>query len=200
MSVATIVLIAAYVALGFTAQLVTPGYSALSMGASALAVGRRGWLMQLAFVARGLAALTLIVALIAVVPGVARSPWGLALIAVWGISCFVLAVFATDMPGGPRTTHGAIHAFAAAVAYIAVGVGELLVSLGLGRGPDWHSLARLATPLAVAVLIALVVQFAGFRAAMRSMDEGLGRYSGLLQRAFLALVLLWMLVVATGLL
>ena len=65
---------------------------------------------------------------------------------------------------------------------------------------DWRSLARLTTPLAVAVLVALIAQFAGFRAAARSMDEGLGRYSGLLQRVFLALVLLWMLIVAAGLL
>jgi hypothetical protein len=200
MSVAAIVLIAAYVAFGLTAQRVTPGYSALSMGASALAVGRHGWLMQLAFVARGLAALALVAALVAVVPGPARSVWGLVLIAVWGISCFKLAIFATDMPGGPHTAHGAIHALVAAVAYVAVAAGELLVSLSLGHDPDWRSLARVTTPLAVAVLVALVVQFAGFRAAVRCMDEGLGRYSALLQRVFLALVLLWMLVVAVGLL
>ncbi len=200
MSIATIVGIAASVGLGLTAQLVTPGHNALSMGASALAVGRHGWLMKLAFVARGLAALTLVAAVVVVVPGSGRSGWGLTLIAVWGVGAFLLAFFATDMPDGPPTAHGAIHALVAAIVYVAVAVGELLVSLDLGHESAWRSLSHLATPLAVAVLVALVAQFAGFRAAMRSMDEGLGRYSGLVQRVFLALVLLWMLIVAAGLL
>jgi hypothetical membrane protein len=196
----TIVALVAYAALGVTAQLLTPGYSAVSMGASALAVGPHGWLMRLAFVSRGLAAIALVAAVVEVVPEQARSEWGLTLIMVWALGAFLLAVFATDMPGGSRTAHGEVHALVAALAYVAGAIGELLTSLGFGHDPGWRSLSRLTTPVAVAVLVALFVQFAGFRAAVHSMDRGLGHYSGLLQRVFLFLALGWMLLVAVRLL
>ena len=47
-----------WVALVVTAQLLTPGQSAVHMGMSGLATGRYGWLMKLAFVVRGLTAVS----------------------------------------------------------------------------------------------------------------------------------------------
>jgi hypothetical protein len=192
----TIAAIVAYAVLGITVQLLTPGYSALSMGASALAVGPHGELMKLGFVARGVAALALVGALVLALPSAARSPVGEALIAVWGAGAIALAFYDTDMPGGPRTTHGAVHVLVAAVAYVAVAVGELLVALGFARDPAWRPLAPWAVALALAVLVALLAQFAAFGAAARSLSAGLGRYGGLMQRIFLGLALAWMVLVS----
>ena len=196
LAIVTVAAIVVYVALGLSAQLLTPGYDTLSMGASALAVGPHGRLMKAGFVARGAAALALVAALVLALPRGARSPVGEALIVVWGAGAIVLALFDTDMPGGPRTRHGAVHALVAALAYIAVAVGELLVALRFGGDPAWRPLAPWAVGLAIAVLVALVAQFAAFSAATRSMTQGLGRYGGLMQRVFLGLALGWMVVVA----
>jgi hypothetical protein len=196
LAMVTVGAIVAYVALGLSAQLLTPGYDVLSMGVSALAVGPHSRLMKAGFVARGIAALALVGALVLALPAAARSPVGETLIVVWGLGAIVLAIYDTDMPGQPRSAHGAVHALVAAVAYVAVAAGELLVALRLDGDPAWRPLAPWATALAVVVLIALVAPFVAFGAAARSMTEGLGRYGGLVQRVFLGLALAWMVLVA----
>jgi hypothetical protein len=186
-----------WVALVVVVQLLTPGQSALSMGLSGLATGRYGRLMKLAFVVRGLTALALVAAVAGSVPAAALSVPGLVLFAAWGGGSALLACYDTDMPGRNPTRRGRAHALIALVAYVAAVAGMILLSLGLRSG-DTAVVGRWALFIALVTVLALFAQFAGFAEAARSPSRGLGRYAGLLQRIFLALVMLWTLVVAAG--
>jgi len=186
-----------WTALVIVAQLLTPGQSALSMGMSGLATGRFGWLMRLAFVVRGLTALALVAAVAGSVPAAALSVPGLVLFAAWGGGSALLACYDTDMPGDKPTRRGQAQLLIALVAYSAAVAGMILLSLQLRHG-DAAAVARWALFIALVAAVALFAQFAGFAEAARGPSRGLGRYAGLLQRVFLALVMLWTVVVAAG--
>ncbi len=132
-------------------------------------------------------------------PDDARSVAGLVLLAVWGGGSALLAVYDTDMPGDAPTAHGRAHALVALIAYVAAAVGMLLVSLDLRGAEATAGVARWALPIALVAAVAMFAQFAGFAAAARTPGRGLGRYAGLLQRVYLATVMLWAAVVAIGL-
>ena len=168
LSLLTIAGVVVWVVLVVLAQLLTPEQSALSMGMSGLATGRHGWLMKLAYLIRGVTATTFVAA----VAASAHPSWplfvGLVLIAVWGICSVLLVLFDTDMPGDEPTLHGIAHALLAAVGYVAVVVGMLLVSWGLRGDGATAGLARWAGPIALLTAVALFAQFAGFGAAARA--------------------------------
>ncbi len=191
--------VSAWLALVVVAQLANPEQSAVSMGMSGLARGRAGWIMRLAFLVRGLSGLALAGALSQGVADDARPVAGIVLLLVWGGGSALLAAYDTDMPGEEPTVHGRMHALIALVAYVAATAGMLLVSWGLRDVEATAAAARWAQPIALFAAVAMVVQFAGFAAAARSMDEGLGRYAGLLQRIFIGTVMLWTALVAFGL-
>jgi len=200
LSLLTIAAVVAWVALAIAAQVLTLGQSALSMGLSGLATGRFGWLMKLAFVVRGLAALALVAAVAGSVPAAAVSVPGLALFAAWGGGSALLACYDTDMPGCKPTRRGQAHALIALVAYVAAVAGMILVSLRLRDGGEAIAVvARWSLLIALVAAVALFAQFAGFAEAARPSTHGLGRYAGLLQRIFLGLVMLWTVVVAVSL-
>jgi len=198
LAVLTIVGIAVYVAIVAIAQLLPPHYSAISTAESDLAVGRYGWLMTSAFVVRGALSLALVAALALTTRGAARSRLGLWLIGLWGAGALLLAVFPTDLPGATRTVHGGIHALVALVAFFAVALGELLVSRRLGALDGWHGFAEGVRRLALAALAACVVAVVALGLSAGS-SGGLGGVAGLLERVFLGLALLWMLLVAVRL-
>ncbi|HMK92077.1 MAG TPA: DUF998 domain-containing protein [Thermoleophilia bacterium] len=202
----TVVGVVVWVVLVVLAQLLTPDQSALSMGLSGLATGRHGWLMKLAYVVRGATATALVVVVAVAVDVDLALLVGLVLVVVWALCSILLVPFDTDMPGDEPTSHGATHALLAAVGYVAIVVGMLLVSWALRGADATAGPARWAGPIALLAAVALFAQFAAFgaaaRAAARSSDHapaaGLARYAGLLQRIFLGLVMLWTVVVAVG--
>ncbi len=187
-----------WVALVVTAQLLTPGQSAVHMGMSGLATGRYGWLMKLAFVVRGLTTLALVAAVAGGVPAAAVSLPGLVLFAAWGGGSALLACYDTDVPGHKPTRRGQAHALIALIAYVAAVAGMILMSLQLRHDGALAGVARWALLIALVAAVAMLAQLAGFAAAARLPAHGLGRYAGLLQRVFLALVMLWTVVVAAG--
>ena len=198
LSLLTIVGVVLWTALIVVAQVLTPGQSALSMGMSGLATGKHGWLMKAAFVVRGLTALALVAAVAGSVPAAAVSVPGLVLFAAWGGGSALLACYDTDMPGQKPTRRGQAHALLALVAYVAAVAGMILVSLQLRDGQAFAEMARWALFIALVAALALFAQFAGFAEAARPSTHGLGRYAGLLQRVFLALVMLWTVLLAAG--
>ncbi len=198
LSLLTIAGAALWVALVVAAQVLTPGQSALSMGMSGLATGRYGWLMKVAFAARGLTALALVAAVAENAPAAALSVPGLVLFAVWGGGSGLLACYDTDMPGRKPTRRGRAHALIALAAYAAAVAGMILVSLRLRHGAATAVVGRWTLLIALVAALAMFAQLAGFAEAARPPARGLGRYGGLLQRLFLALVVLWTVVVAAG--
>ena len=194
----TIAGIAAYVAIVVIAQLLPPHYSVVRSAESDLAVGRYGWLMTSAFVVRGALSLALVAAVALATRGATRSRLGLWLIGLWGAGALLLAVFPTDLPGATRTAHGGIHALVAFAAFFAVGLGELLVSRRIAALDGWHQFAKRVRRLALAALAACVAAVAALGLSATG-SGGLGGVAGLLERVFLGLVLLWMLLVAVRL-
>ena len=194
----TIIGLAAYVAIVVITQLLPPHYNVIRTAESDLAVGRFGWLMTSAFVVRGALSLALVAALTLATHRVARSRLGLWLIGLWGAGALLLAVFPRDLPGATRTAHGGIHALVALVAFFAVGLGELLVSRRIAALEGWRSFASGVRRLALVALAACVVAVAALGLSVAG-SGGLGSFDGLLERVFLGLVLLWMLLVAVRL-
>ncbi|HEX8729997.1 MAG TPA: DUF998 domain-containing protein [Ktedonobacterales bacterium] len=123
----TIAGIALYLVLGVVAQLLPPHYSPVRQAESDLAVGPYGYVMTINFVVRGALSLTLLAGLMQGVADRARSKIGEALIGVWAVGAFLLALFPTDV-NSRATVHGIIHLVVALVALCAVTAGELLVS------------------------------------------------------------------------
>ncbi|HEY7341861.1 MAG TPA: DUF998 domain-containing protein [Ktedonobacterales bacterium] len=185
----TIAGIVLYLALDVVAQLLPPHYSPVRQAESDLAVGPYGYVMTINFVVRGCLSLALIAGLMQGVAAQARSTVGIVLIGVWAVGAFLLALFPTDVNSW-LTIHGGIHLLVALVAFCAVALGELLVSLRIGADARWTSLRPYLLACAIATPVALLAQLVGVRA---SGALGIG---GLVERVFLGLALLWMLLVA----
>jgi hypothetical membrane protein len=184
-----------YVALDVVAQALPPHYNPISQAESDLAVGPYGFVMTINFVVRGLLALALIAGLQRGVASAARSRAGLALVGAWAVGAFLLALFPTDV-GGHVTAHGAIHLVVATLAFIAGVVGEALIAARLGADPRWAPLRPALLIITVAAAVALLVLFGGNGHAVARLT---GPVFGLVERVFIGLVLLWMLVAAVRL-
>ena len=186
----TIIGITLYLILDVIAQLLPPHYNPISQPESDLAVGPYGWVMAINFVLRGLLSFALIAALIRGAPEVARSRAGLVFLGIWAAGALLLAAFPTDLAGERVTRHGAIHLLVAIIAFICVAVGEIILSQRFGADARWRSLQRPALTIAILTLIACVFTLIGLRL------PGLKDAGGLIERIFLGLALLWMLLVA----
>ena len=177
------------------AQLLPPHYSAISQAESDLGVGPYGWLMDVNFIVRGILSLALVYGLYLVWPKTGKAPRvSLALVGAWAIGTFILAVSPADV-SGPATLHGTIHLIAAGLAFLFLAVGLLGISYAMPTEGAWTSIRPSAQALAVLNLVALVVFFLG--SGVPRIEHNL---YGLLERVFLGLGLLWMLVVAVQLL
>jgi Protein of unknown function (DUF998) len=177
------------------AQLLPPHYSALRQAESDLGVGPYGWVMDINFAVRGILSLTLACGLFLAWPKTAKAPRiSLALVGAWGVGAFVLAVSPADV-SGPATLHGMIHLVTAGLAFLFLAAGVLGVSYAMPSERPWTSIRPYAKSIALLTAVALAVFFVG---------TGVPRIEhnvyGLLERIFLGLGLLWMLVVAVQLL
>lgn len=184
----TLALIAVYIVLDVVAQLLPPHYSPIRQAESDLAVGPYGYIMTINFVVRGLLSSAFLYGLWHGSGLRTRTRAGFVLVGVWAVGAFVLAAFPTDVPATPVSGHGFVHLVTAIVAFLAAAVGEILLSTHFAQD---RTLARIRSPaLGIAVLALL---FALFDFASGAVVPHLG---GLIERIFLGLVLLWILVVA----
>jgi hypothetical protein len=94
------------------------------------------------------------------------------------------------------TAHGAIHLVVATLAFIAGVVGEALIAARLGADLRWAPLRPALLIITVAAAVALLVLFGGNGHAVARLT---GPVFGLVERVFIGLVLLWMLVAAVRL-
>lgn len=182
----TLLGVALYVVLDVVAQVLPPHYNPISQAESDLGVGPYGWVMSINFIVRGLLAFAAVLALRAGLPTRARSVLGEALLTLWGVGALILAVAPTDLPGHHPTIHGLIHLMVAFLAFICGAVGEVVLSRRLGADPRFRAVAPAATAIAILAVVALVLTFLAAPTHV----------FGLLERVFIGLVLLWMVVVA----
>jgi hypothetical protein len=178
-----------YVILDVIAQLLPPHYNAISQAESDLAVGPYGFIMSINFVLRGLMALALLWVVNATLTKSSQSRTGSVLVGIWGVCSILLALFPTDLAGSKPTLHGFLHLVLALLAFICGAVGELVLSRSFAKDNRWRSLSSIGTVIAVLAIIMFFPTTTGL------FFHFLQHVGGLVERIFIGLVLLWMLVV-----
>lgn len=180
-----------YLLIDVLLALLRPDLSLLHRAESDYGVGSYSWLMDLNFLLRGALSLALAGALLRVAVGSSRLRVGVALLSAWGVGSGLLAFFPDDPPGYPVTAAGQVHLALALIAFLCVGVGTIVLSFGIRNFDGLRPLFPWLIVVSVAAAVALaLLGHTHFRPD--SLD-------GLYERAFLALELLWMLVVAVRL-
>lgn len=185
--------IALYIVLDVIAQLLPPHYSPISQAESDLAVGPYGYVMTVNFVVRGLLTFAFLFGAVGATRWGRTARAGLALLAIWGAGAFILAASPTDV-GSVVTVHGTIHNLTAAVAFLGGAFGTLLLSFHLAGE---ERLRRIDLAARVIAGLSVVMVFVTLGA---SVIHRLAHVFGLVERIFIGLVLLWILLVALQLL
>jgi hypothetical membrane protein len=179
--------VAVYVVIDVALAFLRPDYSLLHNAESDYGVGPWSWLMDVNFLLRCAATLAVVAAM---ARGMARPPAlraALALLMVWAVASGLLAFFPDDPAGTPATPSGRIHLLIALIAFLAVAAGTLMASIAMHDDPSWRSLS---VPLMVISGLAILVLLLLGRHGFAARSDG-----GLLERIFLALELLWLLLV-----
>lgn len=183
---ATIIGIVLYLVLDIIAQLLPPHYSPITQAESFLAIGPYGYIMTVNFLIRGLLSLSFIIGLI-INFNSKKSHFriGLILLGIWSIGAFILAFFPADLTP-PATIHGTIHIITALTAFLGGCLGILALSLRMRTDDEFKGIIKIALPLSIFSVISL---------AFLPLPV-----TGLIERIFLASVLLWMLIISIYLL
>jgi len=172
-------------------HLIQPETDPIAQVTSQYANGRFGWLMTLAFLSISAATAALLAALAGHRPRGRAALAGMAFLAVWAVTPVIAAVFAIDPPGAAPSRAGAIHEAAGGIGFLCLSLGGILLSLALAAAPGWEGRRR--------VLRTLAALFAfGWVAGALTIPNG-SAVAGLVQRAVLALAVVWYVVVAAGL-
>ncbi len=116
------------------------------------------------------------------------------MITLWAIGAFILAANTTDV-SGPATVHGSIHDTTAFFAFLSGGLGALLVSFSMPRYSPWGTARPPAQVLTILTGAAMLALFVG--TAIPRIETG---FFGHVERIFLGLAPLWMLVISVTLL
>ncbi len=160
-----------------------PDYNPATRFISEFAVGPYGYVMTIAFFALGLGILALALGIRrGVTPSRANSAGSLTL-GIWAIGALLAGIFPTDLGGTPITTTGAIHITASLIAFVAAIAAIFLNSRGFRQDPSWMSYYAASLTVGFAALVTLVILFI-------SVNTG---WVGIAQRAFVAVILLWLL-------
>jgi len=193
--VATVAGIVLYVVLDAVSQSLPPHYSPISQAESDLAVGPYGYIMAVNFVNRGLFSVLFLYGLAKSLPSKAGSRGGLILFGVWAVGALILAVEPTDV-SGPATAHGAVHLLVATLAFLGAAFGALSLSRAFERDPSLKGVGRYAMPLSVLAVVFFFVLYGG----PFVLPHAAAKVGGLVERAFIGMVLAWMLAVSASML
>lgn len=162
-------------------------YSVIGDNISELVLGRFGLIQTIAFVLTGLGTLALAWVIYQLTRGLWGSTVGASLVALFGVSALINAIFPTDRIDTPAdlatlSTTGLIHSGAALVGFICMIIGMFVLTRTFTRA-RWRRFARWLVLLPASALALLFVQ-------------GEGPLVGLLQRALMTATSLWIIVVA----
>jgi hypothetical membrane protein len=175
--------IAVYVAIDVLLAFLRPGYSLLYNAESDYGRGPWYWVMDISFLLRCALSLAIAAALCRAARPGGRVRGGLALLATWAVCSGLLAFFADDPEGTPRTGSGVVHVILAVIAFTCITVGAILISASLMSDPAW----RPAAPVLLAISIAGALAYLLLGAPHKHYHAP----GGLYERVFLGLELLW---------
>ena len=191
-----------YLILDAIAQSLPPHYSWITQAESDLAVGPYGYVMAVNFINRGVLSLCFLFALTLTANSsdtmnrvFRRGGW---LFGIWSVGALLLAAFPTDVPATPISWHGAIHLVVAILAFIGGALGAFYLSKGMAGNKPLAGAKRVAVPLSYLAVVLMVVELLG-----GFVLPGVSKhYGGVIERLFLASVLIWIgavsLVMLTG--
>lgn len=180
--------IAYYVAALALLHWLRPDVDLISRVTSEYAVGPYGFLMVSTFLVLALALAALAMGLARSLSTPAVSSPGLALLIVASIALVAAALFPVDVGAvRPVTPSGWVHRIAAIVVFPSLSVGVLFLSAQFRRHGQWRDVAWIGALIGSAGLMI----FAGILLVL--LERG---FAGAAQRVFLALFLVWMVVVA----
>jgi hypothetical protein len=171
------------------AHLLRPDVHPVSEPVSYYAVGPYGFFIGLAIFALGVGSLALTLGLHLGIAPPGRSRVGLLLLALYGVSQLVVALFSIDAESA-KTTTGIVHNIAGNISFFCFPPAVILLSMGMGKDERWRSLKRPALALSLVVLVEAILVMVSANVV--------GGF-GLAQRLFLLTTVLWMLLAAIGL-
>ncbi|HLZ60610.1 MAG TPA: DUF998 domain-containing protein [Ktedonosporobacter sp.] len=183
-----------FVILVMVLHVVNPQMSPLSVPVSTYVTGYDGFLMTMAFIARGLGELLLVAGLAL---GTTRSnpqgmtygpgSWtGLVLLALATVCSFLVAIFpgmvAPFVSGGFQNTGALlIHAVGALIGFSSLALSALFWSRGLRKDPRWRSSSAVSLLLGLLMLLSLV----GFLVTLKG-------FAGLTERVLEVFIVCWL--------
>ncbi len=182
-----------YLCAGIAVHLLNPAFSPVRNYISDYAVGAYGFIYTSAYWVTVVGCLALSVALFRQLPTGMSAKVGAVLIAVFGLTYALTAIFPTEIlkPGEfPHGAAGGIHALAALIGWIAAFTGALLVSSAFSRR---NELKRFAGPLRALAWL-MVIAFVGVIGVMASRQP----VAGLAEKIFIVLREAWLLLAAVG--
>lgn len=184
----TIMGIVLYLVLDIIAQILPPHYNFITQAESDLAVGPYGYVMAVNFIIRGLLSLSFITGLIITFKSDrSRYNTGLILLGIWSVGALILAFFPADITL-PDTVHGIIHGITAIAVFLGGSLGILILSIQMRTDNKFKDITKYALPLSIFSVISL------------ALSTILVHIFGLIERIFLASILLWMLIISIYLL
>jgi hypothetical membrane protein len=180
--------VAVYVAIDVLLAFLRPKYSLLYNAESDYGRGPWYWVMDINFLLRCALSLAIAGALYRVVRRDGRTRAGLALLVAWAVCSGLLAFFADNPEGTPVTSSGVVHVVLAVIAFTCITIGAILISASLMSDPAWRPAAPVLLAISVAGALAYLV--------LGAPHKHYHAPSGLYERIFLGLELLWMAVAA----
>lgn len=178
-----------------------PEYSSFSDPISSLLIGRYGYVQSAAFFIAGLGSFALIIGIRAATRGSKGRRSGSALIGLWALGFALAGILPTDDEGQPLDAARTFHQTVAALAFVSVVAGMLVLSRLFAWDARWRSFYPLSLALGFAALVGLVdlvtvtaglVDLAAVVGPVARSFEGYG----VIQRIFVGTVMLWMMLAA----
>lgn len=148
------------------------------------AVGEFGWVMVAVFVTWSAGIALLSSALLLAESSSLSRKLGTLLLGITSVGLLVSAAYRTDLPGLPDTHEGNVHTISFLVNIVCMLVAIPLLSFGFGRNSRLQSFRPAALALALAVVLAFLLQFFTLRKGMPY---------GLTNRLFVVVLLSWLI-------
>lgn len=182
-----LVTLAFFLATAWLLPLIT-GHDIVGDTISEMALGPGGFVLTIAFVSVGIGILCLAVVIRAVTAGERGSALGSLLVAIYGVGAILAGVFPTERIDAAaevwqQSATGLIHVIASLVSFIAIVIGIFVLGRTFLRMPSWRTWGRRTMLFAGGALALLFVQ-----------SEG--PFVGIMQRGFVTIITVWLIVVA----
>ena len=172
-----------------------PGYDAIRLPISLLALGDMGWTQTVNFLVLGVLMVAFAIGLWSVERGLGKP--GSLLIALFGVGLVLVSFFPADPGGGYppgvrpiSTSTGTVHDLGTLLLFAALFAACLVFARSLATQGEsrW---SRYSSATAVAIAVGFVLMFTAFSA-----NNGLTRYGGLIQRATIVVGWTWITLLA----